>query len=36
MKTLFVSDLHLDAQHPEITQQFLRFLAGEARDAAAL
>jgi UDP-2,3-diacylglucosamine hydrolase len=36
MKTLFVSDLHLDAQHPEITGQFLQFLAGEAREAAAL
>ena len=36
MKTLFISDLHLDAQHPEITAQFLQFLDGEAREAAAL
>jgi UDP-2,3-diacylglucosamine hydrolase len=36
MQTLFVSDLHLDAQHPEIARQFLQFLEGEAREAAAL
>ena len=36
MTTLFVSDLHLDAQHPEITRQFLVFLEGEARQAQAL
>ena len=36
MATLFVSDLHLDAAHPEITQQFLGLLAGEARAAEAL
>ncbi|HZF25442.1 MAG TPA: UDP-2,3-diacylglucosamine diphosphatase [Steroidobacteraceae bacterium] len=36
MTTLFVSDLHLDAQHPEITRQFLQFLSGEARQAEAL
>ncbi|HKE43781.1 MAG TPA: UDP-2,3-diacylglucosamine diphosphatase [Steroidobacteraceae bacterium] len=36
MSTLFVSDLHLDAQHPEITSQFLEFLSGEARQAQAL
>jgi UDP-2,3-diacylglucosamine hydrolase len=34
--TLFVSDLHLDAAWPEITGQFVRFLAGPARDAEAL
>lgn len=36
MTTLFVSDLHLDAQHPEITRQFLDFLAGEATRAESL
>jgi UDP-2,3-diacylglucosamine hydrolase len=36
MTTLFVSDLHLDAQHPEITRQFLEFLDGEARQAESL
>ena len=36
MTTLFVSDLHLDAEHPEITRQFLAFLEGEAREAQAL
>lgn len=36
MKTLFVSDLHLDASRPEIGRQFAAFLAGEARSAAAL
>jgi UDP-2,3-diacylglucosamine hydrolase len=36
MATLFVSDLHLDAQHPEITRQFLAFLAGSATEADAL
>lgn len=36
MSTLFVSDLHLDPGHPGITQQFLQFLAGEARSADAL
>jgi len=34
--TLFISDLHIDAGVPEITQQFLRLLASEARDAEAL
>jgi UDP-2,3-diacylglucosamine hydrolase len=33
---LFVSDLHIDAAHPDITRQFLGFLAGEAAGAAAL
>jgi UDP-2,3-diacylglucosamine hydrolase len=36
VKTLFVSDLHLDPAHPEIARQFHAFLAGEARDAQAL
>jgi UDP-2,3-diacylglucosamine hydrolase len=33
---LFISDLHIDANHPAITQQFLNFLSTEARDADAL
>jgi UDP-2,3-diacylglucosamine hydrolase len=36
MATLFISDLHLAAGHPEIGDQFLSFLDGEARDAEAL
>ncbi len=36
MTTLFVSDLHLDATRPRITELFLRFLHDEARDAEAL
>jgi UDP-2,3-diacylglucosamine hydrolase len=36
MATLFISDLHLDAQHPEITQRFLRFAETEASRAEAL
>ena len=36
MPTLFISDLHLDPSRPEITRQFLEFLAGEARRADAL
>ncbi len=35
-KTLFISDLHLDAASPGIARQFLAFLDGEARTAAAL
>lgn len=35
-KTLFVADLHLDAQRPQITRLFLRFLDGAARRAQAL
>jgi len=35
-KTLFISDLHLDPGSPEIAKQFLGFLDGEARAAAAL
>lgn len=33
---LFVSDVHLDASAPEATEQFLEFLATEARSAQAL
>ncbi len=36
MTTLFISDLHIDASHPLITQRFLGFLRGEAADADAL
>ena len=36
MATLFISDLHLEADRPEIGEQFLEFLAGPARDADAL
>ena len=36
MKTLFVSDLHLDAACPEIARQFHAFLESEARSAEAL
>lgn len=36
MATLFISDLHLDGSRPEVTQQFLRFLQNEARNADAL
>ncbi len=33
---LFISDLHLDPAHPDITARFLRFLSDEARHAQAL
>jgi UDP-2,3-diacylglucosamine hydrolase len=36
MTTLFISDLHLEASQPEIGEQFLSFLSGEARAAEAL
>ena len=36
MTTLFISDLHLDVTRPEVTEQFLKFLEGEAKDADAL
>ena len=36
MAALFISDLHIDASRPAITQQFLKFLTTEARDADAL
>jgi UDP-2,3-diacylglucosamine hydrolase len=34
--TLFISDLHIDASRPAISDQFLGFLRTEAQDAAAL
>ena len=34
--TLFISDLHLDGARPDISEQFLRFLEEEARDAQGL
>jgi UDP-2,3-diacylglucosamine hydrolase len=34
--TLFISDLHIDASRPAITEQFLGFLSSEARHAEAL
>jgi UDP-2,3-diacylglucosamine hydrolase len=34
--TLFISDLHLDSSRPDITAQFLEFLATDARSADAL
>jgi len=36
MTTLFISDLHLDAARPAITELFGRFVDGEARQADAL
>jgi UDP-2,3-diacylglucosamine hydrolase len=36
MTTLFISDLHLEANQPEIGEQFLSFLKAEAREAEAL
>ena len=36
MATLFISDLHLDPERPEIIGLFGRFLDGEARNADAL
>jgi UDP-2,3-diacylglucosamine hydrolase len=33
---IFISDLHIDASRPAISEQFLSFLAAEARDADAL
>lgn len=36
MTTLFISDLHLEADRPEIGDQFLALLDGEAQDAEAL
>ncbi|MGH8494849.1 MAG: UDP-2,3-diacylglucosamine diphosphatase [Gammaproteobacteria bacterium] len=34
--TLFISDLHVDASHPEIAEQLFSFLRSEARQAQAL
>ena len=36
MSTLFISDLHLESGRPEIGEQFLGFLATEARESEAL
>ena len=36
MTTLFISDLHLDASRPEITELFLKFLREEAAKASHL
>jgi len=36
MATLFISDLHLSAERPDITSLFIRFLNNEARQAEAL
>jgi UDP-2,3-diacylglucosamine hydrolase len=36
MTTLFISDLHLDPEHPEVTRLFGDFIDGEARSAEAL
>ena len=36
MYTLFISDLHIDASRPAISEQFLDFLRTEAKEAAAL
>lgn len=36
MTTLFISDLHLDGARPDITEQFIEFLAQEAAHAARL
>lgn len=36
MTTLFISDLHLDAERPQVTELFGRFLREEARNADAL
>jgi len=36
MRSLFISDLHLDPSRPELTAILLRFLAGPARDADQL
>jgi UDP-2,3-diacylglucosamine hydrolase len=36
LATLFISDLHIDAAHPAITDRFLKFLRDEAAHAEAL
>jgi UDP-2,3-diacylglucosamine hydrolase len=36
LTTLFISDLHLDADRPAVTEQFLQFLKGEAVGARGL
>lgn len=35
-ETLFISDLHLDSEHPEIQQQFLQFIEQDAKGSDAL
>ncbi len=35
-ETLFISDLHLDSDHPEIQQQFLEFMQQDAKRCDAL
>ena len=32
MATLFISDLHLEAERPDIAKQFLEFMEKEARE----
>jgi UDP-2,3-diacylglucosamine hydrolase len=36
MTTLFISDLHLEEDRPDIGAQFIEFIEGEAREAEAL
>jgi UDP-2,3-diacylglucosamine hydrolase len=36
MTTLFISDLHLEANRPDIGTQFLEFLGADATEAEAL
>jgi UDP-2,3-diacylglucosamine hydrolase len=36
MTTLFISDLHLEAERPDIGEQFIRFLQTDATEAEAL
>ena len=36
MSVLFISDLHLEAERPDITRAFLHFLSTRARTAEAL
>lgn len=36
MSVLFISDLHLEAERPDITRAFLHFLSTRARTAQAL
>jgi UDP-2,3-diacylglucosamine hydrolase len=36
VSTLFISDLHIDAARPEVTEQFVEFLRTHAADAEAL
>ncbi|MDH3547065.1 MAG: UDP-2,3-diacylglucosamine diphosphatase [Gammaproteobacteria bacterium] len=36
MTTLFISDLHLEGERPDVSDQFLEFLKTEGRDAEAL